>query len=268
MTTYSALMSVYYKEIASNLLESVESVMKQTIPPNDFVLVCDGPLTDSLDTCISELCKKYSNIQVIRLEKNQGLGEALNIGLKYAENEIILRMDSDDICVPERAEQELLLMNEYDLVGSWVQEFEGDVANVIGIREVPEFFDDILKFSKMRCPFNHPSVMFKKSAIQEVGGYKSLMFVEDYFLWVRFLHKNKKAYNIQKPLVFMRSGKEMRSRRGGKIYRKSLKQVRKYMLSHKMINRFEYFKASIMQNLFLLTPIKLKVFLYKKFLRR
>lgn len=265
---YSVLMSVYCKEQPCFLARSIESVMQQTIPPSDFLIVCDGVLTKELYDVINNKKKKYRCIRVLYQNNNMGLGESLNNGLSHIENDIVMRMDSDDVCLPERAEIQLSYLDEFDLVGSWVSEFENDEINIIGIRAVPEKYDEIIKFSKLRNPFNHPSVMFKKEVVVLAGNYQQLLFFEDYYLWLRVLKKTKKVMNIQKVLVNMRSGYLMRSRRGGKEYRKSLIALRKYMLHQNIINWFEYVFYSLGQIAFSCLPIKIKDFLYRRKLRK
>lgn len=267
MNKYSVLMSVYYKEKSEYLEQSVTSVMKQTLPPNDFVLVCDGPLTDELYKTIDELVKKYPVINVIKLEENSGLGVALMEGFNHVKNEIIMRMDSDDLCLPNRAELQLPLMDKYDLVGGFISEFDGAEDNIIGIRRVPETAEEIYKFAKKRNPFNHPSTMYKKSAILAVGGYQHLLYLEDYYLWIRFLLANKNVYNVQEVLVNMRSGVKMRVRRGSKEAKKSLKVLRKFMYKSKFINWFEYVFVTFGQFFILSLPMKIKTHIYAKYLR-
>lgn len=264
MNNYSVLMSVYIKERPEFLEESILSVMNQTIKPNDFVLVCDGPLTEELDSTIESLCKKFSILNIVRLKENQGLGAALAEGIKYTKNNIVMRMDSDDICLSQRAEIELPLMDLYDVVGGYISEFEGDPENIIGIRKVPETYKDILKFMKKRNPFNHPTVMFKKDIVFKAGNYQTFMFLEDYYLWARLIKITNKLYNIQQVLVNMRSGVEMRARRSSRVARKSVKELRKYMYRTGLINWFSYIWYSFVYNFILILPAGIKKGIYKK----
>lgn len=265
---YSVLMSVYFKERASFLEQSVLSVMNQTIKPNDFVLVCDGPLNRELDSVIEKLQKQYPCINVLKLKENKGLGEALSIGIVHTKNDIVMRMDSDDICCPDRAETQLPLMEKYDLVGGFVSEFEGEPTNIIGYRKTPENFEEIKKFSKKRNPFNHPTTMFKKNIVLKAGNYKTLLYFEDYYLWVRMLEVTDKVYNVQRVLVNMRSGREMRARRSNKTARKSIRQLRKLMYDSRMISWFSYIWFSLVYVTFMLLPLKTKQILYSKMLRK
>ena len=265
---YSVLMSVYYKEKPEFLDLSVNSVMNQTVKPNDFVLVLDGPLTDELYDEINKLKTKYGCLQTVELKENVGLGKALSYGIAFTKNNIIMRMDSDDICLPNRAEIQLPFLEKYDLVGGYITEFDDDPQNLIGVRKTPEHYKDIVKFAKKRNPFNHPSVMYKKSAIIEAGNYMDLKLMEDYYLWLRFLQINHNVYNIQRPLVNMRSGVKMRVRRGTKTAKRSIKYLRKYMYQIKFIGLFSYLFGTFAQLLVLSLPLFLRSFIYKRLLRK
>lgn len=268
MDNYSVLMSVYHKEKPEFLKQAVSSVMNQTIIPDDFVLVCDGPLTDELNSTISLLQEQYSCLNVIRLKENKGLGEALSIGITHTKNEIVMRMDSDDICLPHRAETQLPYLEKYDLVGGAISEFEDDPNNIIGYRYVPENYNKIIKFAKKRNPFNHPTTMYKKELILKAGNYKTLLYLEDYYLWIRVLMTSDKVYNIQKILVNMRSGREMRARRSNKTARKSIKFLRKYMFENKFINWFSYCWYSMIYGIVLSLPLSFKKNFYKRLHRK
>ena len=93
MEKYSVLMSVYHKEKAEFFKLAINSMLSQTVPPDEFVLICDGPLTEQLDAVIEAFCGQYPSLfKVIRLEKNMGLGIALGIGLQECSNELVARM--------------------------------------------------------------------------------------------------------------------------------------------------------------------------------
>ena len=267
MENYSVLMSVYYKEKPEFLRRSIESVMDQTILTNDFVLVCDGPLTNELYSVINEEKKKYKVFNIVQLDKNEGLGIALSKGLLVTKNELVMRMDSDDVCVKERAEIQVPLMEQYDIVGGYISEFEDTEDNIIGYRKTPVNPEEIYKFSKKRTPFNHPTVMFKKSIILKAGNYQSLQYLEDYYLWVRVLQITNKVHNVDQVFVNMRSGREMRARRASRLARQSIRKLRKYMYNIKMINIIQCYLYTFLQNTFLLLPSKIKARLYNKKLR-
>jgi len=271
MTHYSVLMSVYYKEDPQHLRDSISSMLNQTIPTNDFVLVCDGPLTKDLDAVIDEFNEGNPGLfQVIRLEENQGLGTALNIGMRYCKNNLIARMDSDDISYPDRCEKQLKIFQRYnvDIVGGTVQEFDGSISNVTTQRVLPENHDDIYEFAKRRNPFNHPAVMYRKDSIISVGGYQDFYLFEDYYLWVRALMNGARGYNINEPILYMRAGSEMYDRRGGIKYLKSMWRFRWYMKKSGFSGWLDFLYSVLGHSLVCLIPNRLRQKIYEVLLRR
>ena len=268
---YSVLMSVYYKEDPEYLRESMESILHQTIPTNDFVLVCDGPLNEKLDAVILDMQEKFNGaLHVVRLAQNGGLGNALNVGIKHCRNDIVARMDSDDISHPDRCEKELKVLEneEIDIVSAGVQEFVGNVENVDSIRIPPETQEEILAFAKKRNPFNHPCVMYRKSAVEDAGGYQDFYLLEDYYLWLRMLLNGSKGYNIQTSLLWMRAGSEMYKRRSGSKYAASQRKLFKFMKERGMISTSGYCISCVIRTCSSLAPNWLRRGLFKKFLRK
>lgn len=269
---YSVLMSVYIKEKPEYLRKSMNSMFTQTVATNDFVLVCDGPLTPELNAVIDEMQAAHPVVlRVLRLEKNVGLGCALNAGVNYCRNELIARMDSDDIAVPERCERELAVFEkhpELSIVGSVIEEFSDDKA-ISGVwRVVPEKHEDILRFAKVRNPFNHPSVMYRKQAVLEAGNYQSVRYMQDYYLWVAMLIKGFKGYNIQDTLVHMRAGEDLFKRRSGKIYIRIQLDLFKRMLDEGFISYPRYLTSCAIRILSGIAPNVLRQFVFRKVLRR
>jgi len=149
-----------------------------------------------------------------------GLGDALNEGMKYCTNELVARMDSDDIALPERFEKQLgvFMGDSIDVCSSWVGEFDDDEYRVLSYRKLPEEHEQIVKFFKTRNGINHPAVMYRKSTVELVGGYRKMIGFEDYYLWVRLIQAGAKLHNIQEPLVNMRAGRGQIERRAGLKY--------------------------------------------------
>lgn len=216
---YSILMSIYFKEKASYLAECLQSISKQSRPPGEVVIVEDGPLTEELYQVLTGFSDSLPIKRVV-LTKNVGLGRALNEGLKHCSYDFVARMDTDDICHPERFEKQLAIMldNDVDVCGSWVGEFESCCHIINGYRKVPVLHDDIIKYSKSRNPLNHPSVMYKKQVVLSVSGYDDVLFFEDYHLWLKLIAGGARFYNISAPLVLMRAGAGQISRRRGLRY--------------------------------------------------
>ncbi len=205
---YSVLMSLYKKENPEWFCMAVESMMNQTVIPDEIVIVEDGQLPDKLEEKVKFYENNYSKIfKIIRNPVNQGLGIALNCGLKICKNELVARMDTDDISVNNRCEIELRYLEQHPetvLVGSNVYEFSNNIDNIIDKRIVPSSFESIYKFAKRRNPFNHPTVMFRKSKVLEVGGYSKLRYGQDYELFGRMLIKGYRLENIDECLLYFR----------------------------------------------------------------
>lgn len=269
---YSVLMSVYIKEKAEYLKRAITSIQEQTLPTNDFVLVCDGPLTSELDSVIAEKQREMSTIlNIIRIKDNIGLGGALNQGIKYCKNELVARMDSDDIAYPDRCKKQVLLFNthlEVSICSGTVEEFSASEDMVDAKRTLPEKNSEILEFSKKRNPFNHPCVMYKKSAVEAVGSYQDFYLLEDYYLWLRMLMAGYQGYNIQEPLLRMRAGSDMYKRRSGLKYAKTQKELFKYMKKEEFISNSQYIKSCLIRSGSSLAPNWLRKLMYECILRK
>lgn len=268
MEQYSVLMSLYKKEKPEYLRHAIDSMIHQTVKPDEIVIVEDGPLTDELYAVLDEYA---SSITRVRNEKNLGLGLALNVGLKACRNELVARMDTDDVSIAHRCEKQLAFFQrnpELSVVGGNIQEFVGDPSNCVGKRIVPSKDAAIKEYMKKRCPMNHMSVMFRKKDVAEVGGYMDWYCDEDYYLWVRMAMGGKSFGNLNEILVNVRVGDEMYSRRGGVRYFKSEAKLQKLMLEKGVISWGRYF-INVLQRLVLqvLMPNRLRGFLFQKLAR-
>lgn len=208
MENYSVLMTVYIKDNPDYMRLGIDSMLKQTVKTNDFVLVCDGPITDTQNDMIALYQERNPGLfNVIRLQENVGLGVALQSGLLVCRNEIVARMDNDDIAIPERCEKELQAIcthNDVSVVGSYVNEFDGSIDNVLKLKKVPTSYEDIKAFARRRNPFNHSTVMLRKSDVISAGSYSDMRTNQDVELWVRMLNKGYKGLNLAEALVSFR----------------------------------------------------------------
>lgn len=268
---YSVLMSVYHKEKPEYLKNAIESIQKQTFSTNDFVLVCDGPLNDLLDKVISTKKQEMGEtLNIVRLEKNVGLGKALNIGIKHCKNELIARMDSDDIAYPDRCEKQIAVFNLYPMVSvcsGIVEEFSRN-SNIVDARRIPpETNAEILEYAKKRNPFNHPCVMYKKSAVEASGSYQDFYLLEDYYLWLRMLMLGYQGYNIQEPLLHMRAGSEMYLRRAGWKYARTQVKLFTFMKKQGFIKNSQYIMSCMIRSGSSLSPNWLRKLMFEKVLR-
>lgn len=269
---FTVLMSVYYKEKPEYLQLALESVINQTVKPNEIVLVQDGKLTNELQAVITEYLQKYPDIfKTCALQQNRGLGKALNFGMKKCSNELIARMDTDDIAELNRFElqiKEFKQDKELTLCGGQIAEFADNPSEITGYRNVPLKHNEILSFAKKRNPFNHVTVMFKKQAIQSVGGYMDMTYFEDYWLWVRVLKAGYITKNIDKVLVRVRAGQDMIARRGGWDYVKCIAIFEKALYKIEIINLVDYFYYMILRSIVAMIPEKLRLLIYKNNLRK
>lgn len=213
---YSVLMSVYGKDKPEYLAASIESMLNQTVPPEQFVLVLDGPVPEEIHKVIRQYAVDMDFFTVVELPRNSGLGKALDAGLKECRNELVARMDADDISLPHRCEKELRFFAQNEklaLCGTHIEEFYDDLEDVRTIRKVPTDYESIQKYIRRRQPFNHPTVMFKKSEVIRCGGYGALKRKQDYDLFSRMIHQGCYALNVDEPLLKFRADESNYKRR-------------------------------------------------------
>ena len=267
----SVLLSVYNKENPNYLVKSLDSIFSQTQSPVEVILVKDGPLNNELDGIIDLYVSQYPNLKVFPLVTNQGLGKALNEGLKHCSYDIVARMDTDDIAKPDRFEKQIRVFQEHpelDVVGAWIDEFEETTSNIISTRKLPEVHDDICQFAKKRNPENHPVIMFRKQAVLAAGGYQHFPLFEDYYLWIRMLQNGAKFYNIQESLLYFRFSPAMFKRRGGLKYVTTELRFQNQLRNLGFITSSEYLYNVFIRVITRMMPNTLRAVLYKKALRK
>lgn len=266
---FSVLISVYYKEKPEYFRVAFQSLVDQSLQADEIVLVKDGPLPAELEYEI-EYFKSILPIKVVPLAKNMSLGFALNEGLKHCSHELVARMDTDDICHRDRFQTQIDFISEnqnFDLVGSNIIEFIETPGDLDRKKNVPEYHEDIVRFAFSRCPFNHPSVIFRKSAVLSVGSYQSMILFEDYYLWFKLIKGGFRFHNLQQGLLYFRLGKDMLGRRQGWNYgyqeaKFFIQAYRENLIHFSALIRFLLrFPVRIM-------PKSFTLFLYKQLLRK
>ena len=271
MNEYSVLMSVYNKENPEYLKQSIQSMLEQTAVTNNFVIICDGPLTEALDAVLADYENKIPKLfTIVRLPQNKGLGAALNEGIKHCKNELIARMDSDDISCSDRCALQLEIFGRpesVDIVSGTIRESNENMEYTGILKKLPRNHNELLIYAKRRCPFNHPCVMYKKSAVLDAGGYQPFYLFEDYHLWVRMLTNGSIGYNIELPLLDMRAGSSMYKRRGGLKYLQSSIRLRYWMKKIGFIGLTDLIFCVLGQGIVCLLPNSLRRGIYKRFLR-
>lgn len=245
MKQFSIITSVYKNDKPEFVRTALNSMLvNQTVKPAEIVLIRDGQVPEALDQLLNEYEGSYPEIfNIIRLEQNGGLGNALKLGVESAKYDIIARMDSDDICKPNRFELQIKYFEQHpevDIVGGQMTEFIGRLENIVGTRVVPCTNEEIYDFMKGRCALNHVTVMFRKEAVLKAGNYQDWFWNEDYYLWVRMMNAKCKFANVPDVLVNVRSGADQYARRGGRKYYESEKGIKKLQLESGMISKMEY----------------------------
>ena len=270
---FSVCTSVYKKDKPEFVRVALDSMLvHQSVKPDEVVLVLDGPVPEELSLLLSEYEDKYPDLMhIIRLEKNGGLGNALRLGVENARYDIIARMDSDDICLPDRFEKQLAYLEEHpdcDIVGGQITEFINTPENVVGKRDVPCSNKEIYNYMKVRCALNHPTVMFKKEAVLKAGNYIDWFWNEDYYMWIRMMENGCVFANLPVVLVNMRSGLDQYERRGGLKYFKSEAKLQYYMYSKGIIG-VGYLLINIAKRLIVqvLLPNRLRGWVFRTFAR-
>lgn len=271
MEKYSVLMTVYTKDNPDYFDLALDSIANQTYRPDEIVLVKDGPVLDALQKIIDDHIADGVPIIQVQLQKNVGLGLALNEGIKIVKNELIARMDSDDYSLPERCElqvKEFEKNPELDIIGCSVKEFVGTIDNIVGERKVPHTNEEIYRFAKKRDPFNHPTVMYRKSAVEAAGYYSNYRKNQDTDLWIKMLSNGATCMNLSESVFRFRFDESTYKKRKSWINTKILIEIR-YKAWKFGFNSFgEFLMITITQLGMFILPAGFQKLLYQKFLRR
>lgn len=272
MEKYSVLMAVYSKDSPDELKQSIESMLSQTVVCDQFVIVQDGPIGEELNKVIDDYVSNCPDLfTLVKLEKNYGLGIALDEGLSACRNDLVARMDADDISLPERCEKLLKLFEENPnlaIAGTNIDEFYDDPTKIVSSRIVPYDYDSIRKFIRRRSPFNHPTVMFRKSEVIRCGGYGKMKRKQDFDLFARMLNMNCYALNINESLLLFRSNENNFKRRKSWEYCKSYIYVEKENYKRGYCSMWDLIVVIVGQLVMLIAPMWLVKILSNKFLRK
>lgn len=270
---FSVLLSLYYKENLLFLDQCFESIWNnQTIQPSEIILVLDGPIGEELSQCVEKWKKVIDeSLEIIPLSQNIGLGKALNEGLKHCSHDWVFRMDTDDICTPDRFEKQIAFIQQNPdvvLFSGQVMEFDQAISDAHVLKAVPVSFEEIKKFAQKRCPFNHMTVAYRKSIIEKLGGYQHHLYMEDYNLWLRVIGAGYKVGNHPDVLLYARVGNGMHARRKGFQYIKSEKQLRDLKKQLKLQSPIHANMLFLARSLFRLLPASMLGKIYNMFLRK
>lgn len=256
--TFSVLLSVYFKEKPEYLKAALISVWDyQVLKPSEFIIVKDGFLTKALDEVITEFSKR-APVKIVQLEKNSGLGIALAKGLVECKYDLVARMDSDDIALSNRFEQQIGFMSQnpsIHLLSSYISEFNFEPEQTVSTRKVPISNKEILRFSKSRNPMNHMAVVFRKNSVLKVGNYVPFPGYEDYYLWVRMLNAGFEGHNLNQVFIQARIGNNMLARRQGLSFFVQEIKLQKEFLKIKHIGFLTFVKNTFFRAFPRLLPV-------------
>lgn len=273
MILFSVLMSIYHKENPIFLHQCFESIWDyQTLKPTEIVLVKDGVLTQELDITINQWQQKLGSVlKIVVLAENVGLGKALNAGLEQCSYDWVFRMDTDDICTPDRFQKQVdFIQQNPDVVlfSSQIIEFENEIDDLNIVKSVPISDQEIRTFAQKRSPFNHMTVAYRKDIILSLGGYQHHLFMEDYNLWLRVLGTGYQVANLPDVLLYARTGNGMYARRRGWQYVKSEKQLLDLKLKLKLQPFVPAVLLFLIRSSFRLLPSSVLAEVYHKLLRK
>ncbi|TDC59528.1 glycosyltransferase [Actinomadura sp. GC306] len=264
---FTLLMTVYGGDRAEHVRVAFRSaVHEQTLRPDQVVLVQDGPVAPELAACLRALVAGSPvETSFVPLEHNRGLGPALDAGLRASHHDIVARMDADDVAMPHRFQTQVPLVRAgADLVGAGLLEFDTDISDIVGQRTPPSDPADIARYSRLHDPFNHPTVVYRRSAVVAAGGYGDLPLMEDYWLFVRMIANGARMVNVAEPLVYYRVGDGAYERRGGRDLLRSELLLQRHMLREGFISSPQYWRNVMVRGGYRLVPTMIRKPFYRR----
>ncbi|WP_022868139.1 glycosyltransferase [Schaalia vaccimaxillae] len=269
---FSVLLPVWKADRPEHFIRSIRSIgADQVRRPSQIVIVCDGPVDPRIDAVITA-CQKGRRpelaagvaVTVVRIATNSGLANALNEGLAACRYEVVARADADDISLPGRFSLQIPLIEQgFELVGSSIAEFESNERDTGLVRRMPMGTREIRNTIAHRDPFNHPTVVYTKSAVASAGGYEHVDHMEDYWLFARMVHMGIPCCNLQEPLVLYRIGDGAYRRRGGMQMFHSELALQEHLLDSRIINPGQYARNVVVRGAYRLIPAEVRKTLYQ-----
>ncbi|MFC9917614.1 glycosyltransferase [Agromyces binzhouensis] len=268
---FSLLMAVYGGDHPVHFAKAfASSVGGQSRRPGQVVLVQDGPVSPGLEGAI-ESAIADSPVPVVhrRIDENVGLAGALDEGLALSEYDVVARMDADDISLPERFAAQLPLIEDgLDLVGTGMLEFLDDDGSIVGRRVPRTGEDEIRNYARFHDPFSHPTVVYRRSAVERAGGYQPLGLMEDYWLFARMIHAGARVGNLADPLVMYRVGAGAYARRGGTAQWRSEMALQRAFRRIGFTTRGEYLRNVVVRGGYRFVPEPVRRLAYRRFIAR
>lgn len=213
MVETSVIMATY-KESIECLKQSIESIINQTYNDFEFIIILDNPDNKEHIAFINDYVCKDERIKFYINDKNMGLTNSLNRGLKLAEGKYVCRMDADDISELYRMEHQkkYLEENDFDLIGGISQMIDEDGNTIYSIKKVPTNFKKIKKCIKYNQVISHPTWFGKKEVFDKLNGYRNMPLCEDYDFTLRAILQGFKISNVNECVLKYRMTKDSISR--------------------------------------------------------
>ncbi|RNE59094.1 glycosyltransferase [Cryobacterium tepidiphilum] len=269
---FSLLLPIYAADKPAYFAKAfTSSVNDQSRKPAEVVLVQDGPIGEELQAEVARMIDSSSvPVNHVVLPQNVGLARALTEGLEHCHNDIVARMDADDIALPHRFEVQIpaLVDRGLDLVGSGLFEFAGDVGTILATRTPPVGADRIRAVARFRDPFNHPTVVYRKSAVERAGGYLDLGLMEDYWLFGRMVQANCVVDNVAEPLVMYRVNDGAYARRGGWAQLRAEVQLQHRFRRSGFTTRTQWLRNVAVRGGYRLVPERIRRAAYRRIIAR
>ena len=276
MVTVSALMSIYRGTPAGELRAALDSLLAQTRPADEIVLVYDGPVSGEVSEVVRGYVDKHGTlVRVVELPNNRGLGPALQAGLETITSDYVLRLDTDDIAYPERLGRQLEFMEahpEVAALGTAVTEFQdeselGDPAS-LRVRALPTTHAEIARYARINSPLNHPSVMLRTADVAAAGGYRGVHFMEDYDLWARLIAAGRRLQNLPEPLTHFRVSPAQFERRTGREMFAAEREMQANLVSYGLVSPWRARANLVARTAYRLLPKSLLTRVYAKLFHR
>ena len=269
---FSLLLPIYAADKPAYFAKAfTSSVNDQSRKPNEVVLVQDGPVGAELEAEIHRMIESSPvPVNHVVLPENVGLARALTEGLAHCSHDIVARMDADDIALPHRFEVQIpaLVDRGLDLLGSGLFEFAGDVGSILATRTPPVGADRIQAVCRFRDPFNHPTVVYRKSAVARAGGYLDLGLMEDYWLFGRMIESGCVVDNVAEPLVMYRVNDGAYARRGGWAQLRAEVQLQRRFRQSGFTTRIQWLRNVAVRGGYRLVPEQIRRAAYRRIIAR
>lgn len=268
---FSLLLPVYRNDDPEQFMSAfTSSVQAQSVRPDEVVIVQDGQVPEMLSAAIAEaISSSPVHTQHVRIPDNVGLAKALTIGLAACSHDLVARMDADDVSLPNRFERQIAAMESgLDLVGTAMLEFAEDSEVVLGKRTPPVGANTIARYARFHDPFHHPTVMYRKTAVEAAGGYQDIGLMEDYWLFARMIHAGARVNNIPDALLMYRVGAGAYARRGGAAQFSAEVRLQCALRRIRFTSRLQFVRNLTVRGLYRYVPVGIRKRLYRRLIAK